>query len=262
MRPYHTMTSLFTLAALALGVSAGAAFADDKPATLKVAGAANMSAALGEIGPAFEKATGSKVVFSFGASGLLAKQVAEGAPFDVFVSADVGFVDRLVRDGLADAKTKAVYARGSLDLWWRKDATVAAPKSLSDLVDPRFKKIAMANPELAPYGKAAKEALVALKVWDKVQSRVVYGENIKQAMQFAQTGNAEVAFVAHALSVGTTEGAVLAVDGKLHAPIDQALVVCSRTTQPKVAQAFAAFLLGDQGRVLLTKHGLTPPAKP
>lgn len=230
------------------------------PADLHVAAASSCAPALTEIGQAFEKQGGEHVVFSFGSSGLLARQVAHGAPFDVFVAAEPAPVDALIHSGDADVQTRAVFARGALDLWWRTDLK-APPTRLADLAQPRFAKIAIANPELAPYGRAAREALTQLGIWQQVQARLVYGENVQQALQFAQSGNADVALVAHSLAIGVGSGQHLALDPALHGPVDAALVVCTRTAHPAAARAFAAFLLGPTAQRILGGHGWAgPPA--
>ena len=229
------------------------------PAELHVAAASSCAPALTEIGQAFEKQGSAHVVFSFGSSGLLARQISHGAPFDVFVAAEPAPVDALIRSGDADAKTRAVFARGALDLWWRADLP-APPTRLADLARPRFAKMAIANPELAPYGRAAREALTQLGIWQQVQPRLVYGENVQQTLQFAQTGNADVALVAHSLVAAGASAQRLAVDPALHAPLDAALVVCQRTAQPKAARAFAAFLLGQTAQRILAGHGWAPPS--
>lgn len=235
--------------------------ADVSAGPLRVAAAASLAPVMAELGPAFARESAVQVVFSFGSSGLLARQVVQGAPFDVFVSADEEFADYLIREGAAAPATRAIYARGTLDLWWRADLAVAPPKQLGDLADPRFKKIALANPAHAPYGRAARQALTKLGLWAALLPRLVNGENVQQALQFAQTGNAEVALVAHALAVGSTAGHSLAVDSALYSPIDQALVVCAQTQQPVAARAFTAFVLGKQGRAILAHHGLLPPGQ-
>ena len=155
---------------------------------------------------AFTTATGQRVELTFGASGLLLRQVVEGAPFDLFVSADETMVDVAIVRGACLRDTRSLYASGELSLWWRRDLPVDPPASLGDLADARFRHIAIANPDSAPYGRVAKEALVAAGVWDAVAPRLVYGENVRQALQFAQSGNAEVALVGRALAVAERGG--------------------------------------------------------
>jgi molybdate transport system substrate-binding protein len=229
---------------------------------IKVAAASDLAVAFKEVGAAYEKATGNTVVFSFGSTGLLEKQLEEGAPFDVFAAANVSFVDDAVKAGACDGSTRAMYARGRLVLWWRKDATVAPPKSVADLTDARFAKIAVANPAHAPYGKAAVEALTRAGVYDQVKARLVYGENIQQTFQFAQSQNAEVAFVALSLALATPTGNYLAVPEELHAPIDQALVVCGKEpARLKAARAFVSFVASPAGRAIMRRYGFLLPGE-
>lgn len=208
---------------------------------------------------AFTTATSSRVELTFGASGLLLRQIVEGAPFDLFVSADEAMVNIAVVHGACLRDTRSLYASGELSIWWRSDLPVAPPASLGELSSPRFRHIAIANPESAPYGRVAKEALVAADVWDAVAPRLVYGENVRQALQFAQSGNAEVALVGRALA-SKSGGASLPIDSTLHAPLRQALVVCSNGQNPDGGHAFAAFMLGPAGQAILRAHGFAPPA--
>src|SRR5215813_6031674 len=173
--------------ALALGVLALLAGCQkNAPAApvepLKVAAAADLARAFPEVAAAFEKESGQKVTFTFGSTGLLSKQIIEGAPFDVFAAANVSYVDDILKTGTCAGDSKALYARGHIGIWTRKGTSVAPPKTLADLADPRFVRIAIANPEHAPYGKAAQQALEKLGIWDKVKPRLVYGENIQQTL--------------------------------------------------------------------------------
>ncbi len=166
---------------------------------LRVAAAADLSFAFREVGAAFEKETGEPVAFSFGATGLLEKQIAEGAPFDAFAAANTSFVDDAVASGACLADTKTTYATGHLAIFTTNESGLQ-PRALSDLADGRYKKIAIANADHAPYGKAAKQALERAGAWSQVQPRIVYGENVQQALQFAQSGNADAAIVALSLA--------------------------------------------------------------
>jgi molybdate transport system substrate-binding protein len=242
-------------AALLLATSVGApAFASPSP-PLKVAAAADLAVAFKEVGAAFEKKSGDKVVFSFGSTGLLEKQIVEGAPFDVFAAANVSFAEDAIKAGACAADSKSLYARGRIVVWWRKDSAVAAPRSIADLADKRFVKVAIANPAHAPYGKAAEEAMRKAGVWATVQPKLVFGENVQQTLQFAQSGNAEAAVVALSLAVVSDGGYVL-VDDALHAPIDQALVVCGKDPERgKRARSFTAFVNSPEGRLIMKRYG-------
>jgi len=224
-------------------------------ATVQVAAAADLSLAFEELGKLFELRTGQKASFSFGSSGLLSKQIAQGAPFDLFASASASFVDSTVQAGACDAKTKAPYARGYLVIWSKSSSGVLAAKSLADLAEPRFKRIAIANPEHAPYGKAAREALIQVGVWGTVEPRLVYGENIRQTLQLAQSGNVEAAIVALSLVPNGGGGELTKVDSKLHRPIEQTLVVCQKGKNEAGARAFASLVALKEGQDLLKRYG-------
>jgi molybdate transport system substrate-binding protein len=236
--------------------------AADKP-TITVAAASDLTFAFAALGKAYEARNGQKVVFDFGSSGQIARQLTEGAPFDLFAAANQAFVDDAVKGGACDGATKALYAQGHLVLWARAGGALTATTSLQDLTDAKFAKIAIANPEHAPYGKAAREALEAAGVWDAVQPRIVYGENIKQTMQFAESGNAEVAIVALSLALGGgKEGVYAPIDPSLHKPLDQALVVCNHGGNRAGAKAFAAYIMSPEGRALMNEYGFVLPGEP
>jgi len=251
------MTATVAAAILLSGARADAAL----PSPLKVAAAADLAIAFKDVGAAYEKKSGDKVVFSFGSTGLLEKQLVQGAPFDVFAAANVSFADDAVKAGACAADSKALYARGRIVVWWRKDSALAPPRSIADLADKRFIKVAIANPEHAPYGKAAEQAMEKAGVWDKVKPKLVFGENVQQALQFAQSGNAEAAVVALSLAV-VAQGSYVLVDDSLHQPIDQALVACGRDPERlKRARAFGAFVNSADGRAIMKKYGFLLPGE-
>lgn len=220
-----------------------------------IAAASDLTRAFEEVGRAFTRKTGIKPVFRFGSSGLLAQQIGEQAPFDVFASANVGFVDRVVKSGACDAATKRLYALGRIVVWSKSQPIT----SLADLADPRFSKIAIAHPDHAPYGKAAREALEATGVWARVQGKVVYGENILQTMQWAQTGDTDASIVALALTVVTEGGKTLAIDDKLHQPLVQAAVVCKHGGGEANGRAFVDFLTSPEGIEIMKRYGFALP---
>jgi molybdate transport system substrate-binding protein len=227
---------------------------------LKVAAAADLSFAFKDVGAAYEKKTGEKVVFSFGATGLLEKQLAEGAPFDVFAAANVSYADDAVQAGACQGDSKVLYATGHIVLYSTKEAAFH-PRTMADLTDPRVAKIAIANPDHAPYGKAAKQAMERAGVWDKVQSKVVYGENVQQTLQFAQSGNADVAIVALSLAT-VTPGESVPIPTELHDPIYQALVACTHgKAGTQEARKFIAFVQSAEGHAVMRKYGFLLPGE-
>ncbi len=244
---------------LLLGLAlAGAAREPAGPPTLTVYAAADLAFAFGELVPRFERASGAKVTLVLGSSGNLARQIEHGAPADVFFAANVGFVDDLVAKGAAVAETRTVYARGRIVLAIAKAAGLVL-RELKDLLRPEVHRIAIANPAHAPYGQAAREALEAAGLWEAVRPKLVYGENIRQALQFVQTGAAEAGIVA--LSVASVpEVEFVPIDERLHRPIDQAAAVTARSAQPDLARAFLRFVTGPEGREVLQRYGFALPA--
>jgi molybdate transport system substrate-binding protein len=228
---------------------------------LRVAAASDLALAFKTLGDAFEKESGKHVDFSFGSTGLLAKQISEGAPFDVFAAANVSYVDDVVRDGSCFGDTKALYARGRIVLW-AKDPWLL-PKGIEELKDPKYAKVAIANPDHAPYGRAAQQALTKIDAWPAVQPRMVYGENVQQTLMFARSGNADVAIVALSLAV-TSPGNYVPIDPSLHEPLDQALVACkggSKGAKRNEAQAFIAYVNSEGGRTIMRKYGFLLPSE-
>lgn len=228
--------------------------------TIRIAAAADLSRAFAELGPVFERESGYAVSLSFGSTGLLAKQLREGAPYDVFAAANSTYVDEIVAAGVCDGATKLPYAQGRIALWTRRD-TVPKPSSLEDLRDPRFKRIAIANPEHAPYGQAAREALQDVELWSTLAPRLVYGENVLQALQLAETGNAEAAIVALALVSDDRQNPWLLIAPHHHRAIDQSLVVCHVGANRSGGQAFARFVGSRAGRELMRRHGFLLPGE-
>jgi molybdate transport system substrate-binding protein len=227
--------------------------------TLTISAAADLQNAFTEIGAAFEKETGASVTFNFGSSGQLAQQIAQGAPVDVFAAANRAYIDDLATRGLILPDTVHLYARGRITLWTRADNPLHL-QSLTDLAQPQVKRVAIANPEHAPYGVAAREALQRAGVWDLIQSKLVYGENVTQAKQFAETGNVDAAITALSLSVGTPGQWVL-IPQELYPPLDQALGVVRTTKDERDARAFIAFVDSPSGRAVMVKYGFILPGE-
>jgi molybdate transport system substrate-binding protein len=229
------------------------------PAPLRVAAAADLAHAFDEVRPAFAAQVPSAVTVTVGASGLLAKQILEGAPFDLFLAANTGYVDQVVKAGVCDGTTEHTYARGRLVIWVK--GTDGATVGLASLGDARFKHIAIANPEHAPYGAAARDALTRAGVWSKISERLVFGENVQQTLQLAQTGNADVAIVGLSLALAQNNGSWSLVDENGYAPIDQALVVCNHGANAAGARKLAEFLDAPAGRAILKKYGFLLPGE-
>jgi len=220
---------------------------------VQVAAASDLSPAFEEIGKQFEARTKTKVVYSFGSTGLLTRQIENGAPVDLFAAASVDFIDQLDQKGLILSDTRSIYARGRIVLWTRKDSPLKVEK-LSDLASPEIKRIAIANPDHAPYGLAAREALEKSGLWESIKPKTVLGDNIRQTLQYAETGDVDVAIVALSLSQAS-DGRWVMIPADLHKPINQGLAVIKGTKNEQRAREFAAFVNGPEGQAILAKFG-------
>jgi len=226
--------------------------------TLTVYAASDLAFALKDIAALFEKTTGTKVVLVLGSTGNLAKQIEHGAPSDVFFAAIESFVDELIARGAAIRETRMMYAQGRIVLAVPKGS--GAPPDLRNLREPRFRRIAIANPAHAPYGKVAEEALRATGVWSAVQPKLVYGENIRQALQFVQSGAVDAGIIA--LSVAATPEIEWApIDPALHKPLNQAVAVVRRSARPELALGFVQFVNGPNARPIMKRHGFLLPGE-
>ena len=241
---------------------AGAALAGTPPRgnTVRAAVAANFTAAAREIAAAFEDATGDGALLSFGSTGQLYAQILQGAPFEVFLAADEARPELAEREGLAVPGSRRTYAVGRLVLFSAEAGRVTGPDALRD---PGLRRIALANPALAPYGRAALEAARALGVEDIVRDRQVIGANVSQAHQFVRTGNAELGFLALSQVVGSADGSRWLVPGHLHAPIRQQAVLLEAGRRNPAAARFLGFLGSATAHEILRRHGYrTEPATP
>jgi molybdate transport system substrate-binding protein len=228
---------------------------------VRVAAAADLLFAFKEIGAGFEKRTGRRVDFSFGSTGLLERQIAEGAPFDVFAAADVAYADDAVKAGACLGDTKTLYAIGRVVLLAQRGAAFV-PRRLEDLADARVRTVAIANPDHAPYGRAAKEAIVRTGLWERVQSKLVRADNVHQALEFVESGNADAAIVALSLALAANGVEWATVPEQLHDRIDQALVVCTRgRAGPAAGQGFVTYLGSAEGRAVMRKYGFFVPGE-
>jgi molybdate transport system substrate-binding protein len=225
--------------------------------SVRVAAASDLSRAFNELGKAFAAKTKITPLFDFGSSGLLAKQIDQGAPFFLFASANKDFADEVIASGHCDSSSLQAYARGRIVVWC--SAAVTPPATLADLADPRFKKIAIANPDHAPYGRAAKQALEKAGIWDTIKDRVVPAESVQTAMQYARTGNVDAAIVALSLAVVTEGGASLAIDQSQYDPLDQMLVVCGKGEEADAARQLVTYISSPEGREVMKRYGFLLP---
>lgn len=226
------------------------------PPLLRIAAASDLQAALPRLGDRFRSRGGVAIEPTFTSSGVLAQQIKQGAPYDVFLSANEAFVRDLAKAGSIRPDSVHPYARGSLVLAIHRDLTVGV-ESLADLAKPEVKKIALANPETAPYGRAGKQALERAGLWDRLRPKLVIAESVRQALLYAQKGDAEAALVAHAIA-GGPEVRTVAIDPGLYEPIVQTLGVVADSPNRAEAEAFVTFVLGDGGQAILKEFGFRP----
>src|SRR6266436_5355857 len=252
----HLRWPVWILCAAAFLGSCDARRAPDS-AKLNVAAAANLTDVFGEIGSAFKAKTGAEVVLSYGSTAELAQQIENGAPFDVFAAADTEHVDSLVSTRKLTGDSRAVYALGQLALWI-PNGEQNGILELKDLAASKVRFIAVAQPELAPYGQASIDTLRNARLWEAVQPKIVYANSISAAKQLAASGNTEAAFTAYSL-VLHDKGTVLKIDSHLYHPIEQALAIVSSSGRIEEAKQFRAFLLGAEGRMILAKSGYLLP---
>ena len=235
------------------------------PRVVAVAVAANMKPAFEELAARFQAAhPGVEVKATFGASGNFFAQIANGAPFDLFLSADAEFPARVVEKGLADGKA-FTYAYGKLVVWVPKSSKIDLDgKGLAALTDPSVQKIAIASPEVAPYGRAAKAALEKAGLYQTLKDRIVTGQSVSQTAQFVQSGNAQAGFVP--LSLARTpplseQGRAWPVPPSSYARIEQAGVVVKGAKEAALARELAAFIAGAGARDVLERYGYDLPAR-
>jgi len=253
MRP----SIIFCLLLISLGCHSESSKSTSADSELVVAAAANLTDVFAQIGPRFTARGGIRVVFSFGATADLARQIENGAPFDVFAAADIAHVDQLEGKGLITPGSRALYARGRLVMWLPPGSNLKAER-IEDITAKEFERIAIAKPDVAPYGQAAVESLRALGIWEQVEPKVIYGQNVSQTKQYAATGNAEVAFIPLAL-FKQGEGRSIEIKEELHKPIDQALGIVKDSRKQTAARQFVDFLMSDEGQEILSKNGYIKP---
>lgn len=229
---------------------------------LTIAAAADLKFAMDEIAASFRKAhPGDEVDVIYGSSGKFHTQIQQGAPFDIFFSADKGFAEGLKAEGLAVTEPK-LYAIGRVVLW--SPTRDASKMSLKDLDDAKLNKIAIANPAHAPYGKRAEEALRAVGLWDKLKDKLVFGENIAQTAQFVQTGAADIGIIALSLAKSpelASKGGYALIPDKLHAPLEQAFVITKHGAENGLAKAFARYMSAKESRQIMIRYGFVLPSE-
>ncbi len=264
----NTWTWLAFAGVILTGLRAAAAAEDAEkspPTTLTVAAAADLKFALDDLVKEFEeKNPATKVNITYGSSGNFFAQIQNGAPFDLLFSADIGYPRKLAEKGLG-ADDIFLYAIGRLVVWVPKDSPVAVDKlGIKALLEPSIRKIAVANPEHAPYGRAAVAAMKALNIYDQVASRLVYGENIAQTAQFVQSGAADVGILALSLAIAPQmrdTGRFWQMPLDAYPRMEQGGIILKSAKNLETARAFRDFTLGDHGREVLKRYGFYLPEK-
>ncbi|ABS62460.1 molybdenum ABC transporter, periplasmic molybdate-binding protein [Parvibaculum lavamentivorans DS-1] len=262
MKPRRAILLLaaFALASLPL---AGPGRAEETP---NIAAAATLQFALTDVATAFTGKTGKEVKLAFGSSGNFFRQIQQGAPFQMFLSADEGFVMGLTEKGLTANGEGDIYAVGRLVIMAGEGSPLLADGTLADLgaalEDGRLKKFAIANPEHAPYGRAAKEALDKAGLWDAIEDKLVIGENISQAAQFATSGNAQGGLIAYSLALAPevgTRGTYALVPEDRHRPLRQRMALLKGAGE--TAHAFYGFMQGEEARAIMRRYGYVLPGE-
>jgi molybdate transport system substrate-binding protein len=252
-------TIKMTLLICSLLLVASAAQAEE----ITVAAAADLKFAMDEIVTAFKKSNSTeKVEVIYGSSGKAHTQIQQGAPYDLYFSADIAFPQELIKNSFAASSDVTPYALGRIVLW--SASQDASKMTLASLTDPKITHVAMANPKHAPYGKRAEEALRSSGLWEKVEPKMVYGENITQAAQFVETGNAQVGILALSLVVSpqlSSKGEYYLIPDTLHEPLDQGFIILKRAENNKLAKQFADYMSSKDARAIMTKYGFVLPGE-
>lgn len=230
--------------------------------TLRIAAAADLQYALTDLSAQYEKQTGAKLAISYGSSGNFFAQIQNGAPFDLFFSADLDYPKKLTQAGIADSDSLQTYAAGRLALWLPSDSPLDPTAGLKILFDPRIQKIAIANPEHAPYGRAAVAALQSAGLYDQLKPKLVFGENISQAAQFVQSGSAQAGLIALslALSPAMKNGKRWDIPPDRYPSMEQAVVILKSSSNKQAALSFLAFLKTPQARATFERYGYAAPS--
>jgi len=229
---------------------------------LTIAAAADLQQVMKDLSTRFEKQTGIKVSLVFGSSGNFFAQLQNGAPFDLFFSADVDYPRKLEATGLAERGSLYEYATGKIVLWVPSHSRVDVNNGLAAVDDPQIRRLAIANPAHAPYGRAAETALKKAGVWEQVSSKLVFGENISQTAQFASSGNADAAILALSLVLAPAmkqQGRYSLIPQGMYPPLRQGVVVIKKSAHKSLASRFIEFLKTAEARSLFTQYGFQEP---
>ena len=238
---------------LAIAVLSLTACDERRQPSVTIGAAANLAEVFPQVGREFERETGIHPIFSFASTAQLARQIENSAPLDLFAAADSQHVAELEAKGQIVSGSRAVYARGVLALWIPAGSRAQVSR-IEDLIQPDVHVIAVAKPDLAPYGLAAIETLEHLRIWAEVKPKIVYAENISMAKQYGKSNNADAVFTAYSLVLHEA-GRIIRVDDSLHQPIDQELGIVAGSPRQEAARKFAEFLLKGAGQSILSRYG-------
>ena len=249
---------LLGIAALCL-VPAASALSEE----VTIAAASDLSFAFKEIVTEYEQSTGNHVRLTLGSSGNFYAQIQNGAPFDLYFSADIGYPKKLEEAGLVVPGSLYPYAVGRIVLWTGNGSHLDLSKGLEILREPTIKKIAIANPKHAPYGRAAVAAMEHFKVYDQVKDRLILGENISQAAQFIESGACDAGIIALSLALAPAmkaAGQYWEIPANAHLPLEQGAVILKQSKHPEAARQFLEFIKGPHGQEIMKRYGFTLPS--
>jgi molybdate transport system substrate-binding protein len=229
-----------------------------------IAAAADLRYAMDELVPQFQQRHSEvQVRVTYGSSGIFAQQIAHGAPYDIFCSADLSYPQALARQGLTVEGSEFLYAIGRIVVWARSSSEIPVEElGIQALLDPSIRHIAVANPGHAPYGKAAVEALRFLGIYEAVQDKLVFGENVSQTLQYIQSGSADIGIIALSLAVAPParrEGLYWEIPSGAYARMDQGGVILKSSRHPELADEFRSFMLAEESRSILKQYGFYLP---
>lgn len=252
------MIHLVLLLCLFTATGANVAIAEE----ITIAAASDLNFAFREIAAEYEHATGNRVRLVFGSSGNFYAQIQNGAPFDLYFSADIGYPKKLIDEGLAVPNSLYQYATGRIVLWIPKESSLDITKGMDTLLDPTIKKIALANPKHAPYGRAAVSAMEHFKIYDRAKDKFVFGENISQTAQFAQSGAADIGIIALSLALAPTLqrlGSYWLIPQEAHPSINQGVVIIKASKNQDGGRKFLDLLQTPATKAVMKRYGFVLP---
>lgn len=262
LKSYMQLSAAGCVAVIALFICPMGVSSEAFGGEIAIAAASDLNFAIKEIVAEFEKTTGNHVKLSLGSSGNFYAQIQNGAPFDLYFSADIGYPKKLEEAGLIVPGSLYRYAVGRIVLWTNHTSQRDVSKGLEVLRDPAIKKIAIANPKHAPYGRAAVAAMQHFKVYEQAKDRLVFGENISQAAQFIESGACDIGVIALSLALAPTmkaAGTYWEIPGDAHPPLEQGAAILKSSKQQEVAKQFVEFMQDKRGQEIMTRYGFALP---